>query len=259
MAQDKKLDFLYNTIPGRFLMKILFERRYFSKLSSLYYKSTLSKKKIPSNHRTSYNTFNDYFTRKENREDMSKSARELISPADSFMSVVNIQDNCILNVKGVEYTLEQITKLPTSILGDYKGGIVLIYRLTLDDYHRYYFIDKGSIKDQFFIKGKLHTVRPLYAHNKCYKQNSRHVSIMDSENFGEFINIEVGALLVGKIKNHDIPYFSRMMEKGYFEYGGSTIIQIFKPNSIKINENYLDTLEHHVIAGEVVGMKITNN
>ena len=65
MSQDKQLMFLYNTAFGRVLMKLIFERPYFSKISSIYYKSSLSKNKIPIEHRVNYKNFNDYFTRKE--------------------------------------------------------------------------------------------------------------------------------------------------------------------------------------------------
>ena len=44
--------------------------------------------------------------------------------------------------------------------------------------------------------------------------------------------MEVGAMLVGRISNHPFPGAARYVEageeKGYFEYGGSTIILLFE-------------------------------
>lgn len=256
MSQDKILNFLYNTLLGRIIMKFIIEKRFFSKLCSVYYKSKFSRSHIPLQCRHLYDNFNDYFSRKEIRNDMSKTPKELISPADSLLSILSISDDLLLNIKGVDYTLEEITQLPSRILNQYKNGVILIYRLTVNDYHRYHFIDDGVLIIQNFIKGQLHTVRPLYSHNKCYRRNCRNVSILETKNFGEVINIEVGALLIGKIVNYKIIEFHKMMEKGYFEFGGSTIIQIFKPNCINIYEKYIKQTEQHVIAGETIGISI---
>ena len=40
------IKFLYHSLVGRIFLKFIFSRIYFSRLFSIYYKSTLSKKKI---------------------------------------------------------------------------------------------------------------------------------------------------------------------------------------------------------------------
>ena len=83
------------------------------------------------------------------------------------------------------------------------------------------------------------------------------VSFLSTGHFGEVIHIEVGAMLIGKIVNHDITEFSKGEEKGYFEPGGSTIIEIFENDSVKIDEDILaqsrDHIETKVKFGEGVG------
>ena len=54
-----------------------------------------------------------------------------------------------------------------------------------------------------------------------YKQNSRSYTIIESKNFGKMIQMEVGAMMVGRIVNHDKKQCFKGEEKGYFEFGGS--------------------------------------
>ena len=110
------------------------------------------------------------------------------------------------------------------------------------------------------IGGALHTVRPISEKYRVFSRNHRICSVLKTERFGEIIEIEVGALQVGKITNHDVKKFSRMDEKGYFEFGGSTIIQLFKSGVIEVDgdirlntENGTETL---VKTGERVGKRI---
>ena len=134
-----------------------------------------------------------------------------------------------------------------------------MYRLCVDDLHRYCFIDDGRLKGRKTIKGKLHTVSSLSADHKIYKENFRVVNVMDTENFGRVIHIEVGALLVGRVVNHDVRSFTKGEEKGYFEPGGSTIIQIFKKDSVRIDDDIMvhsmEGIETRVLYGEGVGSK----
>ena len=63
-----------------------------------------------------------------------------------------------------------------------------------------------------YIDGKLHTVRPVSEkRHKVYCENFREYSLLFTENFGKVVQMEVGALLVGKIVN---------MEKLKFKKGG---------------------------------------
>ena len=72
--------------------------------------------------------------------------------------------------------------------------------------------------------------------------------------------MEVGAMLVGRIVNHEGEGFAeRGKEKGYFEYGGSTIILLLKKGAAKINKEILDNssagIETPVKMGSVIGRR----
>ena len=72
--------------------------------------------------------------------------------------------------------------------------------------------------------------------------------------------VEVGALLVGKIKNIiTTGKIKKGEEKGYFEYGGSTIVLLFEKDKISLDEeiinNSLNGFETYVKYGEKIGEK----
>jgi phosphatidylserine decarboxylase len=60
--------------------------------------------------------------------------------------------------------------------------------------------------------------------------NERQVTILETDNFGKLAYIEVGAMCVGKIvQSHQAADFAPGDEKGYFLFGGSTVIVLGEP------------------------------
>jgi len=133
----------------------------------------------------------------------------------------------------------------------------LIFRLTPDDYHRYCYIDNGEILHRKKINGALHTVRPVaYQHYNVFCENSRDYTVMQTTNFGKVIQIEVGALFVGKITNHDDDAAKRGAEKGMFQFGGSTIIMLFQKDTVTIDEAIYENTRNHKETIVKMGYKI---
>ena len=72
--------------------------------------------------------------------------------------------------------------------------------------------------------------------------------MIDSDGFGRAVQMEVGAMLVGRIVN-DTPSESRVvrgMEKGHFEYGGSTIILLLSKDRVEIRKDFQDILNKNI-------------
>ena len=136
----------------------------------------------------------------------------------------------------------------------------MIFRLCVDDYHRYSYFDSGKQEGNHHINGVLHTVRPIaLSEEKVFSQNDREWTILHTDNFGDVTQIEVGAMMVGKIVNHRCcNSFIRGEEKGYFKFGGSTIVLLI--NNIKIDDDILENsssgIETIVKLGEKIGEKI---
>lgn len=83
--------------------------------------------------------------------------------------------------------------------------------------------------------------------------------MLETDHFGTVAQVEVGALMVGKIVNHEIQTFQRGEEKGYFEFGGSTIVLFLEPNQVEIDPCILEYtkqgIEVKVKLGTILGRK----
>lgn len=265
------LRFLYNTILGRILL-LFITKATFSKIATKFLDSNISRiliKPFVKKYKIDtelyidkkYKSFNDFFKRikKEEYINIDTNPASFISPCDCKLSVYKASENTF-KIKGVSYDLELLLK-SKFLAQDYKDGYVVVCRLTPDNYHRYCYIDNGYHDANKKIKGNLNTVRPIATTKKdVFITNARSYTVLDTSNFGQVIQIEVGALMVGKIKNNYTNHsFKKGEEKGFFEYGGSTIILLVKNDKVKI-DNYLlnntkNGYETIVSIGDKIGVK----
>lgn len=271
--KEKQTEFLYNTLPGRVLLRLFVVSKAFSRLQAFAGSGRRSVKKIrPFIEKygiemtdygdTKYKSFNDFFARKmlPGKRPFSAAEADLTAVADSKLTAYVIDEKLNIHIKESVYTVEELTgeSLYSAGFGD---GTCLVFRLTVDDYHRYCFFDSGKITSAKTIKGCLHTVGPVSSKRyKVYNENFRIVTGLQTENFGDCMYIEVGALLVGKIINHQITDFSKGDEKGYFLMGGSTIVILLKAGTVKIDDDILlhsgQGIETKVKMGEKIGQRI---
>lgn len=270
-SQNQLLKKIYGNVIGRCILKVL-TLPFVTHLGGVYMNSSLSKRKISSfvqkNHidlsqyeQRNYISYNDFFTRKikEGQRVIDTNVNHLISPADSKLTYYTIDENTLLTIKDTLYSIEDLLN-NKDLAKEYQNGICLVFRLTVDDYHRYCFIDDGVKEKDVYIPGIFHTVNPIANdYYSIYKQNSRSYSLLHTHHFGDVVYMEVGAMMVGKICNHDISTYQRGDEKGYFEFGGSTIVMLFKENQIVVDEdiihNSLKNYETKVLMGEKIGVK----
>lgn len=235
--QDKLLSFLYTNIFGRMLLKPLIQLQV-SKLAGRYLSSAHSKwlisKFIERNEinmdiyeECDYSSFNDFFTRKIKPDcrPVPEDLDVLISPCDCLATVYPIQENTTFSIKNTEYTLRSLLRSPR-LAKRFRGGYAYVLRLTVEDYHRYLYSVSGKQSKNYHIDGTYHTVNPIANdYLPIYKENTREYTVIHSKEFGDVLQMEVGALLVGKISNHkQSTVVTRGEEKGFFEYGGSTIV-----------------------------------
>ena len=203
-----------------------------------------------------YKSFNDFFTRQVKEIKRIKDKNIFIANCDCKMSIYEIDNNLILNVKKSKYNIKELIK-DDDLAKEFEGGYAIVYRLEPSNYHRYIFIDDGKLVGHKVIKGKLHTVNPIiYDKYNVFTENTREVSVLENDNFGKIVQIEVGALCVGKIKNNYKEYYKRYDEKGYFEFGGSTIIHLIKKDSIIFEKEIIDNTKHNIETRVNVGDKI---
>ncbi len=211
-----------------------------------------------------YVSFNDFFTRKilAGKRPFSTDSTDLCSPADSRLSVFSITEGATFTIKGTPYTLEELL-MDKALAKEFSEGTLLVFRLSVDDYHRYAFFDDGKIAvPPRYIKGAFHTVRPIAFTKKrrVFCRNAREVTVLDTDHFGKAVQVEVGAMMVGRIVNHDIQYYQRGEEKGYFAFGGSTVVLILQKDAALLDpcflENTQNGLETRVRCGETIGKEL---
>jgi phosphatidylserine decarboxylase len=261
-----KLAFLYNNPLGRLLLGIAVSP-FVSNVYAWKNSRKSSAKKIPGfikEHNIDmsdyedreYKSFTDFFTRKirYGKRPVDMAPEALISPADSKLLVYEIEKDTTLRIKGRTYTADEILADSESA-GEFAGGYALVFRLTVDDYHRFCYPDRGCLISRRLIKGKLHTVSPVSKDHKIYMENTRSVNLLKTENFGTVAYIEVGAMLIGRIVDNGTDVFEKGQEKGYFEPGGSTVVILVKNVEIDkdIMEQSASGIETKVRYGERIG------
>lgn len=194
---------------------------------------------------THFKTFNDFFVRKlkDGARTFDGNPATVISPADGTIMVIeNITQTMQFPVKESQFDL-------ATFLGDkkmaqeYEGGTLLLFRLAPWDYHRFHFPINCTPLPATHIKGIYESVHPIaYVTGvQPLTQNERHLTILKTDHLGDICMVSVGALFVGAIKETYTPNHKHHKgdEAGYFCFGGSTIVLLFKKNTITLNAEYV--------------------
>lgn len=271
-SQDILLEWLYSHRIGRMLVRPLISPQA-SRLGAKILNSKASALIVPLFVRrhaiamedyepVAYASYNDFFTRKLARgaRSVGQAKDVLVSPCDSRLSVYKIDGACTFTMKHTEYTVESLLK-SRKLANRFAGGFVWVFRLCVDDYHRYIYVDDGVVSKNRRIPGVFHTVNP--AANEAfpiYKENTREYCLLKSENFGTVLQMEVGAMLVGRIENRPGGRaVCKGEEKGNFAFGGSTVILMTQKGralpDVDILRNSKNGVETRVRLGECVGVK----
>ncbi len=268
--ESLSLRFLYHTVPGRCVLKGLVQPGV-SRAAGRFLDSALSARLVPGfvrRHRIDmtayrgqrYTSFNAFFTRKKQEGALSETEGILLSPCDAFLSAYPIGDDSVFRIKHVEYSLAQLLR-DQKVAGRFAGGTCLIFRLTPQHYHRYCYACSGRLRLERTIPGVLHTVRPVaYTKRPVFIENSREYVAVEAANGAWIVQMEVGALLVGKICNaRPSAAVTAGEEKGYFAFGGSTIILLLESGCLAPEGVLADALadagaEHSVEKGTRLGV-----
>lgn len=264
-------NFLYHTIPGRCLLQLLI-RPGVSKAVGSFLDTGLSrhlvtpfvkatKLDLSDYPNRAYTSFNDFFTRhiREGRRPVDMAPDALVAPCDGKLTAYPITADGLFDIKHSVYSVADLLR-DEALAKEFEGGTCLIFRLTPDDFHRYSFMDDGRILETKTLPGVLHTVRPIaFRRYPVFSENAREFAVLETANFGNVIQMEVGALFVGRIVNHPLSAFARGQEKGKFEFGGSTVILLLQKNTAIIHEELLENtrcgFESIVRLGQKIGQK----
>ena len=279
VAGDNYLKWIYSSPVGLNFLELMVKKKFFSKLYGKYCDSKHSAKKVSkfiddfninekefTLKKSDFKSFNDFFYRKLNNDarPIINDENILISPADGrLFAYENIDIHNLIQVKGLTYSLDELLK-NTELAEKYIGGTCLLFRLAPVDYHRFHFIDDGVCEEAVKISGSYYSVNPIALEKvpKLFCENKREYSIFHSKHFGDVLYVDVGATCVGSIiqtytPNEDV---IKGDEKGYFKFGGSTIILFFEKDKIIVDKDIVEQtqkgFECKVLMGEKIGTKL---
>lgn len=276
---EKYLKFLYYNPLGELPLNLVVKKKFLTEYYGKKMDKPESVKKIPSfieqadiniaeakKRVEEFKSFNDFFYRelKEGARTVDYRENVLASPADGkILAFENLDIEKEFYIKGDKFTLEEFFA-DKKLANKYKDGVFMIIRLAPIDYHRFHFPADGEISESKLIDGVYYSVS-THAIKKNFRilcENKREYSILKTEKFGDIAMFEVGATMVGGIKQSYKPnsYVKKGEEKGYFYFGGSTCVLVFERGKVKIDEDLLENtkkgIETKVYMGEKIGISL---
>jgi phosphatidylserine decarboxylase len=187
-------------------------------------------------------SFNDFFIRKLKKEARPIDQRDFVfvAPCDGrFHLIENLSLETSFILKETLFDLKQLLKRE-EWAQKYEGGSMVMARLCPFDYHRFHFPCDGRVTEMDAVGEKLHSVNPLAVEviKTVYWENKRLLTLIETENFGDVMMIEVGATNVGTIhETFKGPKVKKGEEKGYFSFGGSAILILFEKGAISFDKD----------------------
>ncbi len=199
----------------------------------------------------SFPSFNDFFVRR-----LKPSARPIfqaddvaIFPADGrHMGFQDLSDLEGVFVKGQSFDLNSLFG-SAEAAAPFEQGALIISRLCPVDYHRFHYPSAGKASAPTLINGGLSSVNPIALRRdlSIFWQNKRNLSYIETDGFGRIASFEVGATCVGSMTyGQSLPGFvEKGDEKGFFSFGGSSVLTLFEPNRILLAEDLLEHSTHN--------------
>lgn len=268
---------LYGTRGGQALASRVLSNKWISKIYGAYNDSSASKHKIEDfateleidlseceKDIADYNSFNDFFARKLKigARPVDDAQDALVSPGDGRLLVFpELKEKMLAYIKWAPIEILQLFGGNQSLASRFESGSCLVLRLCPSDYHRFHFPVSGKVGMTKVIDGVLHSVNPYAIESDLpvYCLNRRTICEIESDSAGKVVLLEVGALFVGSIVQtyRAGMHVQKGDEKGYFKFGGSTVIGFFERGAIgfdsDLKANSTAGLETLVKMGERIG------
>jgi phosphatidylserine decarboxylase len=197
-----------------------------------------------------YATFNEFFAR-----EIKPSTRPIAEPDDLF--VVSSPADCRLTVfptvdeatkywiKGNGFTIRRLLA-SDELAKEFLGGNLAIARLAPQDYHRWHSPVEGRVTMIVDIPGTYYTVNPMAVNQpgtlNVFCENRRSIMLIRRSINNTYVAvIAVGAMLVGSIRYNPGIKLGADVKRGqclgYFQYGGSTVIVLFPPGQVTLDDD----------------------
>lgn len=214
---------------------------------------------------TGFRTFNEFFTRslKPEARPIDPDPNAVVFPADGrHMGWEELGSETGVFLKGQRWDLRALVDGNEDLVGRFAGGSLVISRLCPVDYHHFHFPVSGRVGETRRMGSRLYSVSPLSLRSRLgyLWQNKRSLTRIATEEHGEVLFLEVGATNVGSIRTHPLPGEGRVEKgqpKGWFEFGGSTVITLFEPGRVNLCTDLLEctsnSMEVYARCGDRMG------
>ena len=270
------LDWAYNTWGGWAARQVLASRAAFSRLYGWYNRTAWSRRRIrpfvermgidlseSRQHLEDFESFSAFFEREVDprRRPLCGEPDALLAPCDAkYLAYPSLPAEAVFPIKGALFDRRRLLADEAAAHAQ-DGGAVIIGRLSLADYHHFHFPDSGipaaprSVPGRYEAGGPYARRRPVH----FYAGNHRMVTPFASDHFGPMALVEVGALTVGSLRQSFAPAtrVAKGTRKGTFALGGSTVVLVFAPGAIELDQDLLartrQGVETYVRWGERLG------
>ena len=199
----------------------------------------------------SFASFNAFFHRRllPGVRPVDEDPDAVVFPADGrHLAVPDIAAMEGFFVKGQTFDL-------AALLGDaglaerFARGSLVLSRLCPVDYHRFHFPVCGVPGVPRLLPGPLFSVSPLALRRRLAYlwENKRMLTRIQTERFGLVLVLEIGATNVGSMVETFRPGLpvAKGAEKGYFRFGGSSVITVFEPGRVRLAPDLMRESARH--------------
>jgi len=209
---------------------------------------------------SSYQTFNDFFTRPLKAGARPLAKADFVCPVDGAISQLGpIKQHQIFQAKGHHYTTLALLAGNESLANRFTHGLFACLYLSPKDYHRIHMPCNGKLVGMTYVPGDFFSVNPTTAANvpNLFARNERVVCEFTSVTHGTFVMVLVGATIVGSMATtwHGIVNPPRKKAVQTWSYRdqnivlkqgeemgrfllGSTVVMLFEENKLAFNPSW---------------------
>ena len=206
---------------------------------------------------TSYESFNDFFTRPLKIGARRITKADFICPVDGAISQFgDIKADQIFQAKGHQYSTLAMLAGDKTLAARFQNGHFATLYLSPKDYHRIHMPCDGTLKSMTYVPGDLFSVNPTTAQGVpgLFARNERVICEFDSAH-GVFVLILVGATIVGSMATvwHGVVNPPRLGSVNTWTYEkqsislkqgeemgrfllGSTVVMLFPAKTLNFNK-----------------------
>ena len=193
----------------------------------------------------SFGSFNEFFYRKlkSSSRPINQEKDSVVFPADGRHLVVqNLNKKSFIYAKGQKFQLDQLLGI-SKLAKDFYDGDMVISRLCPVDYHRFHFPCGGNVQSTNLINGALFSVSPIALRKdiSIFWQNKRYLTVLENSKLGTLLQLMIGATCVGSVNwtSKVGQHYQKGDEQGYFSFGGSCVITVFRAKSVRFEDDIL--------------------